>query len=451
MKRHRFTRRCFSVAGEHRITSVVMCFQLDEIECAPVRYHRAMRMLAIGFLLLACSCRFIVDPDQFRNDDAGTIYPDAIVVDGSIGDAPAFECGEWKSKYIDIDLTDGSRDSFILPPGEYHLDMLTPALMDGQTGEMVVMLEEMSQRVSGDALVLWRDSVTISRDAIITTAGIGSWPPLIIAAREFIVLEGTLDVSSSRITFGAGANAAECPSSPISGGSTTAMSTGGGGGGGGFGRAGARGGHIEGFDGTAGNGGSAVSASPQSVRGGCPGGDGAQGTDTNIGGAGGGQGGGAVHLVACETIIIDGTVHASGGGGSGGAAGTRAGGGGGGSGGYIGLEASMIEIRPGSILAANGGGGGGGSNNTSGTFAYPGQDGNAGDQPAGGGTSFIPGGSGGAGNISPDEGGIGTDGESGGGGGGGGQGYILLLGNVMSIAPTAVISPTQATESLSAN
>jgi hypothetical protein len=126
--------------------------------------------------------------------------------------------------------------------------------------------------------------------------------PLILLATDAITIDGTLDVASHRPTGGAaGASVGPCATDFVN-----PTKNAGGGGGGGWGGS---------FGGTGGTGGMGVGNGkggvppgptvPVTLRGGCPGGVGA--------GAGGspGIGGGAVALIAVNTILIGGRVNAS--------------------------------------------------------------------------------------------------------------------------------------------
>jgi hypothetical protein len=94
------------------------------------------------------------------------------------------------------------------------------------------------------------------------------------------------------------------------------------------------------------------------VRGGCTGYRG--GVSTTAGGiaGAGGRSGGAVYLIAGESIFVSSTINVSGGGGAGGP--VRGGGGGGGSGGLIGFDAPALVVMA-ELIARGGGGGSGGS------------------------------------------------------------------------------------------
>jgi hypothetical protein len=146
--------------------------------------------------------------------------------------------------------------------------------------------------------------------------------------------------------------------------------------------------------------------------------------------ASGGAGGGALHLFALGRVVNAGVIDAGGGGGQGG--GACGGGAGGGAGGAVWVDTPLLDLRAGSIIAANGGGGGGG-----GAFecvaevgceppadATAGEDGRATTDAALGGIAADAGGGAGS-----DAGGMARDGEPGahnGGGGGGGAGTLFF-------------------------
>lgn len=149
----------------------------------------------------------------------------------------------------------------------------------------------------------------------------------------------------------------------------------------------------------------------------------------------GGHGGGAMQLVAFNSITVSGVVDAGGGGGLGGATYTNTaqdvmntgGGGGGGSGGAILLESEDVIID-GFVGATGGSGGQGGVTQTSETVEG-GADGSAGRAdrvPAPAPPSEGAGGGGGEGSNSEGTAGNGVEGELNGGGGGGGAGRIRI-------------------------
>ncbi|HSR97104.1 MAG TPA: hypothetical protein VLM79_08650 [Kofleriaceae bacterium] len=201
----------------------------------------------------------------------------------------------------------------------------------------------------------------------------------------------------------------------------------------GFGGGGA-GGSFLGRGGAGGNGGGVAgggkpgdpSSPPTTLLGGCPGKNGIGRTfSADLGH--GGLGGGAVYLIARNSITVTGDIDAGGEGGSG--AGNKdggelgAGGGGGGAGGMIGLHAGSITVT--GALIANGGGGGESSGAVMGTTGA-GADAVTTRAAAGGDTDTgaANGGNGSAG-AANGLGSRGGDSNDGGGGGGGGAGVIM--------------------------
>jgi hypothetical protein len=253
---------------------------------------------------------------------------------------------------------------------------------------------------------------SISIPVTMTARATGS-KPLVLVASDWISVDGTLDVGSHQgvTKAGAGSNpagmcdAATLPTTSGGGAGATFIGRGGDGGNGGGG----------------GTGGLAVNpgGAPLSLRGGCPGQSGLSSDP-----APGGRGGGAVYLIAGNTITINGLINAAGEGGGGGRN-VNFGGGGGGAGGMIGFDAPTITNH--GLVLASGGGGGEGSDNQ--VFGAPGADPDptSTTAAAGGGTGGQGlGGNGGAGSARANvAGGRGAgSSQSGGGGGGGGAGLI---------------------------
>jgi hypothetical protein len=256
-------------------------------------------------------------------------------------------------------------------------------------------------------------ATTISVEALLRATGSR---PLVLVARDSIAVSNTIDVGSHRgVTpeTGAGADPATCAAG-------TSPGTSGGGAGGTFAGTGGTGGNS---DSNAGGTPALVTALTE-LQGGCAGQDG-QGAAKGVKG----HGGGAVFLLAGNTIDVGGGINAAGEGGSGGAN-TDSGGGGGGAGGMIGFDAPMITGR--GLILANGGGGGGGSgganpggagSDPSSITAAPGGNGAvAGGGPVGGdggaGSAGLPAGPGVNGANDP------TNETGGAGGGGGGAGLV---------------------------
>jgi hypothetical protein len=272
-------------------------------------------------------------------------------------------------------------------------------------------------------------ATTISVEALLRATGSR---PLVLVASDSIAVSNTIDVGSHRGASpetGAGADPATCAAG-------TSPGTSGGGAGGTFAGIGGTGGSA-----TTGTGGTpALAPALTELQGGCAGQDGQDDQDAAKGVRG--HGGGAVFLIAGNTIDVGGGINAAGEGGSGGAR-NDSGGGGGGSGGMIGFDAPTI--RGSGLILANGGGGGGGSNSNN--------SGGAGSDPSGitaapGGKGVVNiGGDGGAGSAGLPAG-PGVNGANdaindtgGGGGGGGGAGLVKApatanLGTQVSPPPT---------------
>lgn len=264
--------------------------------------------------------------------------------------------------------------------------------------------------------------------------------PLVLIATDAIVItsspRGLVDVGSHREAageIGAGADPEACAVGAMPG---AASGTGGGGAGGSFMGPGGAGGTSS--NGTLGGTAGATMVAVNELRGGCSGQDG--GGMSNAGAKG--HGGGAVLLIAGNTIDVQGAINAAGEGGHG-ASTSASGGGGGGSGGMIVLDAPRIT-NSGLILASGAGGGGGaGESESGGSGSDPDTT-----LPAGGGSGQSNGGNGGLGSrrTTDSEGRRGGDGGTnggpgGGGGGGGGAGLVkapihATLGPNVSPPPT---------------
>ena len=234
--------------------------------------------------------------------------------------------------------------------------------------------------------------------------------PLVLVATRVINVSGSLSLSSSPSSTGAGADWAACDTLPLAG-----SANGGGGAGGTLDPS-----FPGGYGGASQNAG-VPPRSPTtpyvSLHGGCQG-----GTDSSAA-LSPTDSGGAVYLMA-PTISVTGAIEANGADGAGGSSG--AGGGyGGGSGGMIVLDAATIAPGGGMFRALGGGGGGGGSLNGGGVMGSGGSGGAGGDATAGyGGNGYaMPNQafSGGNGVLSP------QTVPGGGGGGVGGAGGILLF------------------------
>jgi hypothetical protein len=270
----------------------------------------------------------------------------------------------------------------------------------------------------------------VARNITVGSARFDGFRPVVLVALDSITVNTLLDAGSHLVSDsigidGAGHNPSVCPAQP-------SLNLGAGGAGGSFMTAGGNGGDH----GPADPGGVAAPAvsAPTVLRGGCNGHQPAS-NDT-------GMGGGAVYLLAGNTITIapNAVVNASGSGGGPGVFYT--GGNGGGSGGMIVLWAQSIVGSQAHLLANGGGGGEGGTAGS--TPSGQGGDVNfANPFDAAIGGSGTAGGDGGAGAVQSVSAVPGSNATSqrGAGGGGGGLGYIAAHPSLSG----AVASPTPAT------
>jgi hypothetical protein len=272
--------------------------------------------------------------------------------------------------------------------------------------------------------VIIGQSITVPPGATITVVGLN---PLILLA-DTITISGTLDAASHRgMLDGPGADASFCATNFVTPNTGSGEPDGGGGFGGSFGAKGGNGGGgaKDGAPGVAPDG---LATTTSLLHGGCKGAAGA--------GTGGveGHGGGAVTLIAKTSVMIAGTVNASGASGAGGK--TSGGGGGGGSGGMIVLDAPTVNVT--GQCFANGGGGGEGANaNANGEDGH--ESASPGTAGAGGLVGTNIGGDGGAGGAGTSPvGTVGVKGVDGGGGaiggGGGGGGSVGIIKVISSSA-----------------
>jgi hypothetical protein len=320
-------------------------------------------------------------------------------------------------------------------PGTYTYDTNSGTLSPPGGGTPISHASEVLMAPALNVRLISVDSFALGPNSTLRATGS---IPLLVASWSTITVDGTIDVSSGiAVGPGAGANTGACSAAEDG---ADSANGGGGGGGAGLGDDGGDGGDGGGGDGNKGAKGFKLGSTPTNVRGGCPGAKGAKG-DRDDGGGDGGNGGGALQLTARQSITINGKLHA---GGQGGGPGNgdvggndqsrRSAGGGGGSGGMLGLDAPMIAIGAGAILAANGGGGGGGCVNN---LAAGGEDGKLDDIKANRGTKEGYGGDGGDGGfVTVAWGQPGDSADGGGGGGGGGVGFII-----MSTTPFIMGSP----------
>jgi len=245
--------------------------------------------------------------------------------------------------------------------------------------------------------------------------------PLVLFASGNITVSASIDAASHRGgTTGPAANTG-CGAYTDA---PAASSTGGGGGAGGtFRTVGGDGGQGNGAGGSGGTA-VAVGSTPTTLRGGCAGQKGADGSTAN--GHTGGAGGGAVYVVAGGTLTVNTgiTINVSGAGADA-LTGAYAGGGGGGSGGMLVMIANTYSTSGAQFMANGGGGSRGGDSNDAGADGFDPVTTSATAGGAGG-TSGTGGGVGGRGfgtTTATEAGANGGAGNAGGGGGGGG-GYI---------------------------
>ncbi len=292
------------------------------------------------------------------------------------------------------------------------------------------------------------DRLRVDRNGTVLVRSIaagGFTSPVILFLSDRADINGLIDITAgcadstrwcAGVGGGNGGTSTVLPSgcAPGAEGSSDILADNTGGGGGGFGQNGANGGDSVDFSGGAGGINTTCSGASLVPLEGGSGGD--QGGD---GGRGGG-GGGALQITSLRSIEsapagggVPAGVWAGGAGGGGG--GIFDGGGGGGAGGAIFLEAPVVEVQSGSILAANGGGGGEGDGSGNG------QDGLLADMPAGGGGGAVVrhGGPGGCCTIPPE---IGDGPGSGTGGGGGGAGRIRINGRDVTVNGTVTPPPS---------
>jgi hypothetical protein len=237
--------------------------------------------------------------------------------------------------------------------------------------------------------VMVRRNISFGAASTVTVTGSRA---LALVATGTISLAGTIDVSADGPVGGPGSLAASASQNAAANGMPNGESTPGnaGGGGGGFGMAGGTGGSAPGT--SAGSGGvvqGMVSIVP--LRSGSSGGTNSALSGTPRQGLPGG-GGGALQIVGCTSMTVTASAlfDANGGGGQGGRPGsssTPGAGAGGGSGGAVLIEAQTMTLASGARFYANGGGGGGGA--TLSGAGGDGQDGQAQNSAATGGTASI--------------------------------------------------------------
>jgi hypothetical protein len=408
-------------------------------------------MRSVWFLLAACGCRSILGIEApVESSDSPMI------------DAPAL-CSLWHPASLDPCTLGAPSPALSLAAGTYTYDTTEAggALTDA-SGRTVIRSSLTLPQDDGPALaVLSVDALDVAAGATIQVVGV---KPLLIVAWSTVVVDGALDASShlgvvdgeahiaQTVRFGAGANGG-CGDPSVGKDGTGATDAGLGSGGGG-------GGALQGSGGAASPGGAAdvmggsggIGAPAAALHGGCHGGlSGIAGRRFSMVKdlrSQGGAGGGALRIIAHDSIAVAGSISANGAGGAGAPTASGCGGGGGGSGGALALEAPIVML--GGTLTANGGSGGGGGNETE--PGHDGADGRTDGTAAPGGAVAANGcgAAGGAGSAGdplvgesatlPDACGADVDG-GGGGGGGGGAGFIRITSPGLTTAESARISP----------
>ena len=400
---------------------------------------RSVWLLALA--LAASGCRTLLGIEDPARGDAG---PDSF---------PA--CATWHPEGFDPCALTIAAASLSLDGPAYVYDSAVGALYDAD--HRTVLQSGQTAQVDGTTVaVLSIGRLTVAPAARLTVTGTR---PLLIASWSSIAVDGAIDAGShlgvtnpqahiaQTVQYGAGANQGCAAETGHDGADAAATGGSGGGGGGGFHGAGGPGGRGGGASAVPGGTGGQAGA-PAVLRGGCPGGSsgtaGMIATLPAIQGsrALGGAGGGALRLVAHDSIDVRGTVSANGAGGAGAPTNSACGGGGGGAGGYVGFEAPIVALS-GTITANGGGGGGGAGTNGAGN---DGGDGTVGTAPAPGG-AIAASGCGQAGGAGAAAAGLdgsaasNTDTCSGGGGGGGGASGFIVVTSPGYTADTATLSP----------
>lgn len=366
------------------------------------------------------ACNSVQQCVRFNGDDGGNPV-DAF--GAIVTDAPA-ACLQWKPHFFSACAIGSPNGPVTLTSGIYTYNTTLGTLVDASSHQITHSTFMLDQ----GGTPAWGMNVTnlvVQSGATLRVIGTR---PLVVAAWETIEIDGMIDASSPTPNAigqlpsngGAGLDPASCAAS--TGGDGQFNFSGAGGGGGGFQGSGGRGGANNATGGLNGN----PVAIPRIVRGGCAGGAGGSSSQGVIGY--GGLGGGAIQLSAQTTLIVKGTLKASGGGGEAASPGNHGGGGGGGAGGFIGLESSMLALVSG-VISANGGGGA--ASDTGPLQGQNGQDGQPSTFAARGGTTFSgcqSGASGAAGTIFDGQD-VSNATSCDGGGGGGGVGYVFLFSN----------------------
>jgi hypothetical protein len=367
---------------------------------------------ALGSLALI-GCSFSAKSGGGATQDAGDdqVEPDA---------APVIDAGTLVDSMVMPVCVGGSYEKVCVEPPAATL-MLSTQTIDTTSSSLC---KPFSATPSIPLCVIPAMAITIPQGSAVTVIGNR---PLVLLSTSTITIDGLLDASSTPTRTGPAADNGPC----LTGTGAGSAFQGGGGGGGSYGTAAANGGNSPSSFG----GGAAAAPNLAGFTAGCRGGKGGNGLGD---GGNGGHSGGAVLLLAAQTVTLgqDGTINASGAGGNSGRAG-GGGGGGGGSGGTIVVDAPTVDLA--GKCFANGGAGGGGANNGQ---ARDGGQSTAPDRAAVGGDGARTGGDGGdgatskAGPMSGSPGSPGTfptGGSGGGGGGGGGLGLIKVFATTTDI------------------
>jgi hypothetical protein len=402
-------------------------------------------MRSVWLLALAASgCRTLLGIEDPARGDAG---PDSF---------PA--CATWHPEGFDPCALTIAAASLSLDGPAYVYDSAVGALYDADHRTVLQSGQAIEQVDGTPVAVLSVGRFTVMPAARLTVTGTR---PLLVASWSTITVDGMIDAGShpgvlnaqahiaQTVQYGAGANQGCVAETGQDGADATTTAGSGGGGGGGFHGAGGPGGRGGGASAVPGGTGGQAGVLAE-MRGGCPGGSsGAAGmvaTPPALQGsrALGGAGGGAIRLVAHDSIDVRGTISANGAGGAGAPTNSACGGGGGGAGGYVGFEAPIVALA-GTITANGGGGGGGGSVGVNGA-GNDGGDGTAGTAPALGGAIAASGcgqaGGAGAAAANPDgSAASNTDTCGGGGGGGGGASGFIVITSPGYTADAATLSP----------
>lgn len=348
---------------------------------------------------IAAGCGFshgaLDDASLGSSSDGSTIDIDAPMADAHVDAPPGQTC--FGVGLLQECFAPGSE-----PTGQYHPSGTINTDTDTNCNRVI-------PQANGNPSLCLEQANTVLIDGGVRYTG---KRPIVLLATTTITISNTLDVSGG----GAGAEPAACNDGNNGNDDTSNGSSAGagGGGGGGFGTGGGGGGSSD-ASGGSGGGSTALTA----IRGGCKGGNG--GTSSDGSGGAAGAGGGAIYLIAGQSISVPGTIKANGQRGRGGS--RKAGGGGAGSGGLIGFDAPTVTVA-GTAFANGGGGGEGGDTNASGRDGF---DPSMYNQAAfGGNGGALNGGNGGNGAYLMTGANGGNGAGNGAGGGGGGNGRVKI-------------------------